>query len=225
MPAHWELPAAINVSGPSIRPMYQDVLVPTDGSDGTREALTHGLAVADRFDATVHALSVVPDGPFGTDDETASEAAERAVERVETEAQQADLESRTAVEQGVPHEEILSYVSDNDVDMVVMGTQGRTGLDRVLLGSVAERVVRLADVPVVTVRSTGEHRVDDGTAAESIAREEVADAGYDEITVSDEPHRTSASWIVPIEADGDSLHVHVDAVSGEARVAGSDGSD
>ncbi|ARS91125.1 universal stress protein [Natrarchaeobaculum aegyptiacum] len=205
--------------------MYQDVLVPTDGSDGTREPLSHGLAVADRFDATVHALSVVPDGPFGADGEAAIETANRAVERVDTEAQQAGLETVTAVERGVPHEEILAYVADNDVDMIVMGTQGRTGLDRVLLGSVAERVLRLADVPVVTVRSTGDLRVEDATAAETIAREEASHEGYDDVDVRDEPHRTSASWIVPVEADGDSLHVHVDAVSGEARVAGSGGPD
>lgn len=203
--------------------MYQDVLIPTDGSDGTRRSLTHGLAVADRFDATVHALSVVPEGPFGTEDgETATAAAERAVERVETEARQAGLEAVTAVDQGVPHEAILAYVADNDVDMVVMGTQGRTGLDRVLLGSVAERVVRLADVPVVTVRSSAHLRIDDAAEAERIAREEAAHSGYDDVAVSDDPHRTSASWIVPLEADGETLHVHVDAVSGEARVAGSD---
>lgn len=203
--------------------MYQDVLIPTDGSDATRRSLTHGLAVADRFDATVHALSVVPEGPFGTeDDEAATVAAERAVERVETEASRAGLEAVTAVDQGVPHEAILTYVADNDVDMVVMGTQGRTGIDRVLLGSVAERVVRLADVPVVTVRSSEQLRVDDAAEAATIAREEAVHSGYDDVAVTDDPHRTSASWIVPLEADGESLHVHVDAVSGEARVAGSD---
>ncbi|WP_242509272.1 universal stress protein, partial [Natrinema altunense] len=59
--------------------MYQDILVPTDGSDGTRRSITHGLTIADRFDATVHALSIVPQGPLGTlQTDDAISAAERA---------------------------------------------------------------------------------------------------------------------------------------------------
>lgn len=58
----------------------------------------------------------------------------------------------TEVVEGNPHEKILEYVSEHDIDMVVMGTHGRTGLDRALMGSVAERVVRRSPVPVLTVR-------------------------------------------------------------------------
>ena len=198
--------------------MYQDVLIPTDGSDGTRRSITHGLTIADRFDATVHALSVVPEGPLGTlETEAATPAAQRAVDRVEAEALREGIEAVTAVEHGVPHEEILEYVADNDVDMIVMGTQGRTGLDRVLVGSVTERIVRMADVPVVTVRLTDEIRIEDAEEAERLARREAEQEGYEDVVVLDEPHRTSASWIVRLEADGETVHVHVDAVTGEAR--------
>ena len=62
------------------------------------------------------------------------------------------VETRTAVLGGTPHEVILDYADDHDVDLVVMGTHGRTGIDRYLLGSVTEKVVRLADTPVLTVR-------------------------------------------------------------------------
>jgi nucleotide-binding universal stress UspA family protein len=62
------------------------------------------------------------------------------------------VETRTAVLAGAPHEAILDYADDHGVDIVVMGTHGRTGLDRYLLGSVTEKVVRLSDVPVLTVR-------------------------------------------------------------------------
>jgi len=83
--------------------MYQDILVPTDGSDGTRRSLTHGLAIAERFDATIHALSVVPEGPLGTlQTDEAIPAAERAVERIEAEATREGVDVVTAVEQGVP---------------------------------------------------------------------------------------------------------------------------
>ena len=59
----------------------------------------------------------------------------------------------TFVEAGVPKEAILDHVDDHGVDLVVMATHGRTGLQRYLLGSVTEKVVRLADAPVVTVRA------------------------------------------------------------------------
>jgi nucleotide-binding universal stress UspA family protein len=62
------------------------------------------------------------------------------------------VESVTAVEYGTPHSAILEYADDHAVDLVVMGTHGRTGVERYLLGSVTEKVVRLADPPVVTVR-------------------------------------------------------------------------
>ncbi|MDQ2049038.1 universal stress protein [Natronolimnohabitans sp. A-GB9] len=204
--------------------MYLDVLVPTDGSDGTRRSISHGLAIAEQFDATIHALSVVPEGPLGTlQSDAAIDAAHRAVERIETEAAQNGVDSETAIEQGIPHEEILAYADDHDVDMIVMGTQGRTGLDRVLVGSVTERVVRMADTPVVTVRLTEDVRIGDADEAERIAREAVAaeekSITADEPTVLEAPHRTSASWIVPLETESGSVHVHVDALSGEARIA------
>ncbi|WP_440765318.1 universal stress protein [Natronorubrum sp. DTA7] len=203
--------------------MYDDLLIPTDGSDGTRQSITHGLAIAKRFDATIHALSIVPEGPLGTlQNEAASPAAHRAVERVAVDAERADIDVETAVEQGVPHEEILEYADEHDIDMIVMGTQGRTGLDRVLVGSVTERVVRMADVPVVTVRFTDDIRIEDADEADRIAREALAGetaADEESITSLEEPHRTSASWIVPLETDSETVHVHVDALTGEARVA------
>ena len=204
--------------------MYQDVLVPTDGSDGTRQSIRHGLTIAKRFDATIHALSVVPEGPLGTlQNDTAIDAAHRAVERIEQEATRDGVAVETAVEQGVPHEEILEYADDRDVDMIVMGTQGRTGLDRVLVGSVTERIVRMADVPVVTVRLAEDVRIEDAAEAERIAREALAaeeeSLAADDLTVLENPHRTSASWIVPLETDAEAVHVHVDALTGDARIA------
>jgi nucleotide-binding universal stress UspA family protein len=56
-----------------------------------------------------------------------------------------------SVAQGTPHQAILEYVDYHDIDLVVMGTHGRTGLDRYLMGSVTENVVRLSDAPVLTV--------------------------------------------------------------------------
>ena len=87
-------------------------------------------------------------------DEVNEALSEHTLELLGVSADSADgLDVTTAVETGNPHSVILRYADENDVDLVVMGTHGRTGVERYLLGSVAEKVVRLADVPVVTVRA------------------------------------------------------------------------
>lgn len=70
----------------------------------------------------------------------------------ETEQQFEGIETVTAVESGDPYETILGYADEHGIDLIVMGTHGRTGADRYLIGSVTEKVVRTSDVPVFTVR-------------------------------------------------------------------------
>ena len=142
--------------------MYDDILLPTDGSDGIAQAATHAEAIAERFDATIHVLSVVDtrnrfESPTsGLSAEAWKEAeGERADHAIETTvaALGESVPVETEVIEGVPKTAILDYV-DEGMDMVVMGTHGRTGLDHYLIGSVAEKVVRRSPVPVVTVRLT-----------------------------------------------------------------------
>jgi nucleotide-binding universal stress UspA family protein len=134
--------------------MYDDILVPTDGSRGAKIALGHGVEIASQWDATLHALYVVDTRLARSRPllETLRDEGRGAVRDVEVAGTQADLTVVTEVIEGNPHEEILDYVSEHGIDMVVMGTHGRTGLDRVVMGSVAERVVRRSPVPVLTVR-------------------------------------------------------------------------
>ncbi len=66
------------------------------------------------------------------------------------------IDTEAVLRVGKPHQIILDYAAKHDIDLVVMGTHGRTGLDRYLLGSVTEKVVRMSDVPVVTVRENAE---------------------------------------------------------------------
>ena len=87
-------------------------------------------------------------------DEVGDELADHARELLGASADSAEgIDVEIAVEMGTPHSAILQYADDNDVDLVVMGTHGRTGVERYLLGSVTEKVVRMADPPVVTVRA------------------------------------------------------------------------
>jgi nucleotide-binding universal stress UspA family protein len=86
-------------------------------------------------------------------DELQAEAEEHGADLVERVADRfGDVPTRTEVRSGNPHETILDYADEHDVDLVVMGTHGRPGLDRYLLGSVTEKVVRTSDIPVLTVR-------------------------------------------------------------------------
>lgn len=137
---------------------YSDVLVPTDGSDTAAAALDHAIEIADATDARVHSLSVAEPtvvlqrlggGPAGetVDESVGRQATAPLLERV----RDAGLEASGAVREGTPDEEILDYVDEQDVDLVVIGTHGRSGLERALVGSTAERVLRRADVPVVAV--------------------------------------------------------------------------
>jgi len=140
--------------------MYDTVLIPTDGSPGTDTVLEHGLEFARRYDADVHVLYVVDRRQYlGAEDDVQADMAEdlraegeHAVAVAAEAAADVGLDAETAVVEGVPDKDIVEYVEDNDVDVVVMGTHGRTGRDTVArLGSVTERVVKNAPVPVFVI--------------------------------------------------------------------------
>lgn len=137
---------------------YESVLIPTDGSAAGAHAAEHGLSLAAALDATVHVLSVVDDTPLGLDVRSTISEREReqvatdAVDDVVSEAETHGVSNTVRhVEHGSPIERILEIIESNDIHAVVMGTTGRRGSDRILLGSVAEGTVRSAPVPVITV--------------------------------------------------------------------------
>ncbi|MXR40582.1 universal stress protein [Halobaculum sp. WSA2] len=138
---------------------YEDVLVPTDGSPGVTPAVEHALTLASALGATVHVLSVVDTSSpeletlAATSAEAGEGAATDAIDDVVSRAEAHGVaEVVRHLEHGHPATEILECVDESDADAVVMGTVGRRGTERVLLGSVAERTVRSAPVPVITVR-------------------------------------------------------------------------
>lgn len=139
---------------------YRDVLVPTDGSDCAREALALGVDIADESGAALHLLSVVDITSLGIDvridieSEMLEASAEEILEDAFEFASSAGIESidRTIEHGSSIHRAILAYIEERDIDLVVVGTHGRTGFDRYLLGSVTEKLVRTSPVPVLTVR-------------------------------------------------------------------------
>src|SRR6056297_2585448 len=137
---------------------YENILVPTDGSSAATHAAEHTLSLAASLDATVHVLSVVDDTTLGPDvrstvsGKESEEAATDAVESVISAAETHGVTNTVRhIEHGTPAEVILDSIESNDIHVVGMGTTGRRGTDRILLGSVAEKTVRSAPVPVVTV--------------------------------------------------------------------------
>ncbi len=141
--------------------MYDRILVATDGSDAAEAAVEEATDLADDQAAELHVLNVVEvqavesmgPSPAATA-ESMEQAGERAVAGAVELAEGAGVSAvEGATIRGLPHEEIVGYVEEHDIDLVVLGTHGRTGLDRLLLGSVAEKVVRLSSAPVLTVRS------------------------------------------------------------------------
>jgi nucleotide-binding universal stress UspA family protein len=140
--------------------MYDSILIPTDGSAESAEAAKAGLDLAEELDAEVHAVSVVDaelvasttytSGAAKNEERMHEEAEENAAEVAEG-ARERGLEAVEVVETGIPAEKIVEY-ADEEVDAIVIGTHGRSGMRRVLLGSVTDKVVRTSSVPVVTVR-------------------------------------------------------------------------
>lgn len=142
--------------------MYRTILVPVDGSEASRAALAHAVAVADSVGATVRVLAVVePSGSplaFGVDDVAAiEEAVTDLADAVGAADGETDVPLRSDVRRGEPaYEVILEYAEEVDADLVVLGRQGTSSLPAAMFGSTADRVARLAEVPVTLVSAAEE---------------------------------------------------------------------
>ena len=139
------------------------ILLPTDFSDTAGHALDYARELAVRFGAEAHLLYVVPH-PTPQDWAVGAAApvlpdlldtwrvdAEQRLARVSLDG----VETARAIRVGHAFVEILRYAADNAIDLIVMGTHGRGPVKHLLLGSVAEKVVRKAPCPVLTVRQPG----------------------------------------------------------------------
>ncbi|ADD07545.1 UspA domain protein (plasmid) [Natrialba magadii ATCC 43099] len=132
--------------------MVQHILTPTDGSDPSIHAIEQATEIANPSDATIHALAVIPEMTRGAKaqeewDERVTDALERAHEIADREG----LEYEQAKLNGPVAREIVDYATEHDIDLIVMGTHGRSGLHRFLVGSVTRRTIETSPIPVVTV--------------------------------------------------------------------------
>ncbi|MFB6308498.1 MAG: universal stress protein [Haloarculaceae archaeon] len=139
--------------------MYDRIMLPTDGSAGMERVVEHAAELAEVHDSTIVAIYVIDTTSLTGLPMDASRENIAGLLREEGTTTLNDVQrmvgERAPVErvliEGTPSEEIVDHAREEDCDVIVMGTHGRGGLNRLLLGSVAERVVRTSTIPVLTV--------------------------------------------------------------------------
>lgn len=138
--------------------MYEDILLPVAPDSEATRAIPHAVSLAETYGATVHVVSVADTmertlrGPrIGTLANRVEEAAQERVDEVAAELEAQGVATTKRVERGPPHATLLEVIEELGADVVIMPTHSRKGLERFLLGSSTEKLVRSSPVPVLTV--------------------------------------------------------------------------
>ena len=138
------------------------ILIATDGSEYTKEAVKKGLSLAKMLNAEVIGLYVVDISsivPMPLDEasfpmiEFLRNEGDDVLEKLRKQAEDMGVRIRTMKKEGIPADEIVETAKKEDVDLIVIGTLGRSALEKLLLGSVAEKVIRHAPCPVLVIRT------------------------------------------------------------------------
>lgn len=140
--------------------LYRNIVIATDGSENTLRAISQGIEIAKLSGAIVHALYVVDTPSTISENWTAGKKTvyeimrkdgEKAVSKIKELGEASGVKVKEVVLDGYPGKEIIDFAENNDIDLIVMGTLGKTGLEKFLVGSIAEKVVRNSRVPVMVV--------------------------------------------------------------------------
>jgi nucleotide-binding universal stress UspA family protein len=140
---------------------FKKIFIATDGSEQNRRAIEYGIELAKIAGGKIFVGYVVDTAAFASIPmdagwemmyELMGTEANDAVQKVDVLAKQAGVEVETVVLEGHPSNEIIEFAQKNRIDVIIMGTLGKSGLDRFLLGSVAEKVTRNSTVPVLVVK-------------------------------------------------------------------------
>ncbi|HDJ38409.1 MAG TPA: universal stress protein [Methanosarcinales archaeon] len=142
--------------------LYKNILIATDGSDNTRKAIRYGIELARLTGADVHAIYILDAGAFASLPMDAAwegmyellrTEGKTALKSIEDLGREAGVTVESVTLDGHPAHEIVEYAKENEIDLIVMGTLGKTGLDRILLGSVATTVIHTSPIPVMVVHA------------------------------------------------------------------------
>lgn len=142
--------------------LYKNILIATDGSNYSAKTVEHGIEIAKMLGSRVFTIYVVDTGAFASIPmdmaweniyEMLRSEGEKATNFVKEKGREEDIDVECIIIDGHPAEEIVNFSENNSIDLIIMGTLGKSGLDRFLLGSIAEKVLRNAKVPVIIIRS------------------------------------------------------------------------
>lgn len=142
--------------------LYRNIVIATDGSENSQRAISCGVEIAKLSGATVHALYVVDTPSIISETWTAGKEmvheliireGKKVLSKVKKIIEDSGVEVKEVLLEGYPSEEIINFAENNNMDLIIMGTLGKTGLERFLVGSVAENVVRNSKVPVMVIRN------------------------------------------------------------------------
>ncbi|MFW5919527.1 MAG: universal stress protein [Halanaeroarchaeum sp.] len=142
------------------KPSYDNILVPTDGSDAAHEAAEHAVELAKLYDGTVHALYVMDMGDaafvatpsdIGETRNRLEKKGKKYTDQVRLLAGEGDVDVVTEVKSGIPEDEVREYIAEHDIDLLVVGKRGRSDPDKPMFGSLTQRLIGHLDIPVHTV--------------------------------------------------------------------------
>ncbi|HIH74075.1 MAG TPA: universal stress protein [Methanosarcina sp.] len=142
--------------------LYRNIVIATDGSANFRKVISCGIEIAKLSGATVYVLYVVDTPSLISEIWTAGKEAiremmvndgKKVISKVKKIIEESGVEVKEVLLEGHPSDEIIKFAEHNNMDLIVMGTLGKTGFEKFMMGSVAQKVVRCSNVPVMVVRN------------------------------------------------------------------------
>jgi universal stress protein A len=142
--------------------MFKKIVCPVDFSEFTDGIIKYAVSLAAKYDAELHLFHVIPNLNYFTPYESfltpenivlIEKNIEKEVEKdFEKIIKGIDVPAKKIIKTGVVFIEIIDYIKEENIDLVVMGTHGRSGIEHILIGSVAEKILRKSPCPVLTIR-------------------------------------------------------------------------
>ena len=141
--------------------LYKKILIATDGSEPNKKAVSYGIELARLSGAKINVVYVIDTAAFASIPmdagwemmyELLQKEGNEIIEQIVGDAKASGIDIEGSLLEGHPSHEIIEFAQNNEIDVIVLGTLGKGGLDRFLLGSVAEKVTRNSKVPVLVVR-------------------------------------------------------------------------
>lgn len=161
----------ISPKAPSAKIVLKQILAPIDFSDNSKKALQYALPFAKQFNATITVLYVVEPAVFPSDfgfgqmsfpdvEKEMYEKAERELKKIVAELN-STVKIIPVVLSGIPFVEVTNYADENDFGLIILATHGRTGVEHILFGSTAEKIIRKSPCPILVVRAEEHEFIDD----------------------------------------------------------------